>query len=221
MYKINIFEGEQYGYLTVLARTENAKNGHSRWICKCRCGKETVVLSYHLKSGKIKSCGCWWQERKHEYRKTHGHSNDRIYNIWLAMKNRCYAKSFYRFSDYGGRGIKVCEEWKNNFEAFYNWAMKNGYADNLTIDRIDVNGNYEPSNCRWVTMEVQNLNKRNSHLITYKGITKTMTEWAREVGLPPCVVQYRLNKAKWSVEKALTEPIRNTKFGSSYGSEKN
>ena len=209
MYKINIFEGEQYGYLTVIARAENAKNGHSRWVCKCRCGKETVVLSTHLKSGRIKSCGCWWQERKHEYRKIHGFTKkERLYNIWQAMKNRCYTKSHWQYQNYGGRGIVVCEEWKSNYLNFRNWALENGYEDNLTIDRIDVNGNYEPNNCRWATMAEQNLNKRNSHLITYKGITKTMTEWAWEVGLPPCVVQYRLNKAKWSVEKALPEPIK-------------
>lgn len=211
MWKINIKEGEQFGYLTVIARAENAGNGHSRWLCRCKCGKETTVVSSHLKSGKIKSCGCWWQERKHEYRKTHSHSNERIYHIWKAMKQRCYSENSSRYADYGGRGIRICAEWKDNFESFYSWAINNGYNDNMTIDRIDNNGNYSPSNCRWISKAEQNLNKRNSHLITYKGETKTMTEWARKMHLPPSVVQYRLNKAKWSVEKTLTTPNRGKK----------
>lgn len=213
MYKINIFEGEQYGYLTVIARAENAKNGHSRWVCKCRCGKETVVLSTHLKSGRIKSCGCWWQERKHEYRKIHGFTKkERLYNIWQAMKNRCYTKSHWQYQNYGGRGIIVCEEWKSNYLSFRNWALENGYADNLTIDRIDVNGNYEPNNCRWVSMYEQTRNQRTNRFLTYKGKTQIMKDWAKEMDLSYTVLGWRIRNG-WSVEKALTTPIKNKDGG--------
>lgn len=169
--------GQQYGRLTVIKRAENIGKNVA-WLCKCECGKEKAVLGSHLKSGATQSCGCLLKEHTKSLTKpTHGMSESRLYNIYAAMKQRCYNQGIKSFKDYGGRGIEVCEEWRNSFEAFYEWAMANGYADNLTLDRIDVNGNYEPTNCRWATRKEQNNNKRNNCKITYKDETHTLAEW--------------------------------------------
>lgn len=164
--------GRKFGRLTAIEKV-GKQNGHITWRCKCDCGNEAVVQGTALKNGYTQSCGCLWKEAVSEYRHgdrrrkavgkahtTHGMSNKRIYRIWQAMRNRCGNPNKPDYKYYGGRGISVCEEWKNSFEPFYKWAMSNGYNDTLTIDRIDVNGNYEPNNCRWVTMAEQNKNKR-------------------------------------------------------------
>ena len=124
------------------------------------------------------------------------------------MIGRCYIKSFKGYGNYGGRGITVCEEWRNSFEAFYDWAMSNGYADNLTIDRKDNNGNYCSENCRWITNKEQQNNKRNNRLITYKGKTQTMQQWADELGIDSRMIYNRIECLHWSVEKALSTPIK-------------
>lgn len=113
----------------------------------------------------------------------HGKSSTRLYRTWTRMKTRCYNKKFQHYKSYGGRGIKVCDEWLHDFMAFYNWAVSHGYNDNLTIDRIDVNGDYEPNNCRWLTNEEQQNNKRNNIHLTYKGKTQTISQWANELGI--------------------------------------
>lgn len=121
----------------------------------------------------------------------HGKYNTRLYRIWSRMKTRCYNKKYEHFKHYGGRGIKVCDEWLNDFMSFYDWSMSNGYKDNLTIDRIDVNGNYEPSNCRWLTNEEQQNNKRRNIRLTYNGKTQTITQWARELGIKRELIERR------------------------------
>lgn len=135
--------------------------------------------------------------------KIHGHKNDRLYNIWARMKQRCENPKLYGYKDYGGRGITVCAEW-HEFTPFYDWAMTHGYKENLTIDRIDLNGNYEPSNCRWVTMKVQANNKRRNHLITLNGETHTISEWARITGINKSTIRNRIVLYGWNIEKALT-----------------
>lgn len=129
--------------------------------------------------------------------------NKRLYSIWHNMKSRCYYRKSEKYKDYGGRGIIVCDEWRNNFQAFYDWAMSHGYADDLTIDRKDVNGNYEPSNCRWVTQKEQHNNTRKNHYITYNGETKTAAEWARQYGIHRCVLNNRIRRG-WNFEKAIS-----------------
>ena len=135
----------------------------------------------------------------------HGMTKTRLHNIWVSMKERCNVPSVNCYKYYGGRGIKVCEEWKHSFESFRDWALANGYTDTLTIDRIDVNGNYEPSNCRWITLKEQGSNKTNNHFITYNGVTKTLQQWADEIGIHHVTLLERIER--WgSVEEALTIP---------------
>lgn len=126
----------------------------------------------------------------------------RIYSIWHNMKSRCYYNKSDKYKYYGGRGITVCDEWRDSFKAFYAWAMANGYRDDLTIDRIDVDGNYEPSNCRWIDMLAQNNNTSKNHYITHNGETKTAAEWARQYGINRSLFTTRIRRG-WSFEKAI------------------
>ncbi|MBO7171268.1 MAG: hypothetical protein J6W28_08845, partial [Clostridia bacterium] len=125
-------------------------------------------------------------------RLTHGQTHTRLHHIWHGIKQRCLNPKSYIYKNYGGRGITVCDEWRDSFEVFYGWAMANGYADDLTIDRIDVNGNYEPLNCRWATSKEQGNNRRTNHLLTYKGQTRTTQEWADIKGLSRECIRWRL-----------------------------
>ena len=126
----------------------------------------------------------------------------RIYSIWHNMKNRCYYKKCEKYKYYGGRGITVCDEWKNNFKKFHDWAINNGYKDNLSIDRIDCSLNYCPENCRWVDMEMQNNNTSKNHYIYYNGETKTASEWAKKFNIHRCVFNNRIRRG-WSFEEAI------------------
>ena len=136
----------------------------------------------------------------------HKMSNTRIHRIWRMMKHRCNCTTYDSYKHYGGRGIKVCEEWQSSFQNFYEWAVANGYSDNLTIDRKDANGNYEPSNCRWVSMTDQANNRRNNHLVTLNGCTKTLAEWAEAYGIKRDTISHRLIRG-WSIERAITTPV--------------
>lgn len=169
------------------------------WLCKCDCGNTTIVNSHNLVSGNTKSCGCYMKERIKKTNTIHGFTKSRLYSVYLGMKQRCYNKKSPAYKSYGGRGVKICDEWLSKatgFVAFKNWALKNGYTENLSIDRIDVNGNYEPSNCRWTNELVQANNKRTNRFIIYKGERKTMAEWSRIFGISYSAIQYRLSKHK-------------------------
>lgn len=153
--------GNRYGRLVVISRDAPKKGYHgAMWRCRCDCGNETIVNSQNLKSGNTTSCGCYGIERRTSATTKHHCSRTRLYRIWKAMKTRCYNNKFPGFRYYGLRGIKVCSEWLMDFGSFMAWAMANGYQENLTIDRINTNGDYCPDNCRWATMEEQNKNKR-------------------------------------------------------------
>lgn len=212
--------GLKFERLTVIERVENDKRGAARWRCKCICGGETITSSAHLKSGHTKSCGCYSKEvaknkaYKNEYFYKHGlFSNKdyvRISHILNTMKKRCYNPNSSNYKNYGGRGITVYEKWRekeNGLLNFYKWAMDNGYEENLTIDRIDVNGNYEPNNCRWATAKEQANNKTNNRFITYNGETYTVTQWAEKINIKPRVLLDRIRR-NWSVERAFNQPVR-------------
>lgn len=143
-----------------------------------------------------------------KFREEHGMTGTRIHNIWRGMKIRCYDKNRKDFSRYGGRGIRMCPEWRKSFLAFYEWSCKNGYQNNLTIDRIDVNDDYEPANCRWVTVQQQENNRSNNKIIVFNGQAKTQAEWAKSIGLTSKALWDRLERYKWPLERALTQPKR-------------
>lgn len=195
--------GQKFGKWTVIKRVD-LDSKRVKFLCRCECGNESVVIGTTLSSGQSTKCRkCGYATSKHG---THKKSNTRLYCIWGNMNRRCTRRTAAGYEYYGERGIKVCSEWKTNFLNFYNWAMNNGYQDNLTIDRIDVNGNYEPLNCRWITKAEQNINKRNNHKITFNGETKTIKEWSNKTGISANNILCRI-RSGWSLERALTEPI--------------
>lgn len=153
--------GKKFGKLLVLKRNGSDSGGHAMWLCLCDCGQHTVVRGSHLRDNSTLSCGCETGSKpKYKYSSSCRNTyTRRIYNIWSGMRKRCENVSCKDYKYYGGRGIIICETWKD-FDSFCEWALNNGYKDNLTIDRIDFNGNYEPSNCRWTTMDIQLKNKR-------------------------------------------------------------
>lgn len=205
----NDLVGQKLERLFVMDRY--TKNGRGYYKCKCDCGNIVMARADGLKSGRIKSCGCYNIDRAKtgNNRRTHGKHNTRLYRIWQAMYARCYIRTTPAYKNYGGRGITICTEWLKDFQAFYDWAMQSGYNDNLTIDRVNVNGNYEPFNCRWITKEEQARNTRANHYITYNGETHTLGEWASIVGIDRRVIGWRL-KHNWTIERALTTKVKTT-----------
>lgn len=195
---------QKYGKLTIIGidHQKTYSNGYTVDFvkCKCDCGNEKVINYNNIKRGLVNSCGCIT-------RTANGLSKTRLYQIYRHLINRCNYKKDINYKNYGGRGITVCQDWQDDFMIFYNWALENGYQDNLTIDRIDVNGNYEPTNCRWVTMKIQQNNRSNNRILEYKGQKKTITEWANYCGLSYRNLYYRLNNG-YTIEQAIEKPKR-------------
>lgn len=177
------------------------------WWCVCDCGKEKSVWSHSLLCGSTRSCGCLQKEVAISRNFKHGRSNTRLCRIFQCMKTRCYNKNFPEYKSYGGKGIRICDEWLNDQAKFYEWAEANGYDDSLTIDRIDVCGDYEPDNCRWVDRFVQANNKSTNIRLDFRGETHTMAEWARIMQIPYQTLKCRITKYGWSVDKALETPV--------------
>ena len=186
--------GKRFNRLTVLESAGRTWQGKDLWRCRCDCGNETVVVGYNLKSGHTKTCGCLQGEVLSKINTTHGHTGDRIYNIWRYMKDRCNNPNSDCYENYGGRGISVCIDWENNFQEFYDWSMQNGYRDDLSIDRINYNEGYSPENCRWATNLEQANNKRSNRYITYANVTHTQAEWARIFNMSQHVLRHRLDR---------------------------
>lgn len=175
MGKYKDLRGKKYCHLTVVGDKPKIENAKTYWLCKCECGNEKYINAGRLNSGNVKSCGCIKNSRNSGHHKT---QHKRLIKILNSMKQRCYNPNDTRYKNYGARGIKICDEWLKDSKKFYGWAECNGYKDNLSIDRIDVNGNYEPNNCRWVTFKEQANNKRVNHLVTIRGKTRTIAQWA-------------------------------------------
>lgn len=210
--------GRRFGRLIVLERTDShiKKNGDKQtaFLCRCDCGNVRKVLAYNLKNGHTLSCGCLSFEHRTKARTKHGETGTRLYRIWHHMKERCNDNKNARFTDYGGRGIKVCNEWQCSYETFREWATSNGYTDMLTLDRKNNNDGYCPENCRWVTAKEQANNTRKNRLITYKNITHTLAEWSDIVKIKPSTIANRINSG-WTIEDALFKPLRGEKNATS------
>lgn len=208
MTKLKDLTGQHFGRLTVVERAENIGK-KTAWLCLCECGKTVIVSGSNLHDGQVRSCGCLWTEvvpaHNREINLRHGESHTKLHKTWVNMRYRCNNPNCKSYKDYGGRGITICEEW-SSYEVFREWALKNGFAVGLSMDRIDVNGNYEPSNCRWVSDKVQNNNTRKNHYLTFRGETHTIQEWSEITGIKWTTIKYRIDKG-WSVEKILTKEV--------------
>lgn len=211
--------GRRFGNLMVLG--EERSGEHKYWKCRCDCGNIKIASTSYLLNGTAKSCG---HERCNPYRKDTPRNkspltasgkrklcyleHQRILQIRRSMIQRCECENNENYKWYGGKEIKICEEWRNDPLKFYDWAIESGYAENLTIDRIDPNGDYFPENCRWVTMKVQNRNKTNSILIEYNGDKKTLSEWCEILNLPRATIRHRIYKMNMDIKEAFTIPIK-------------
>lgn len=207
--------GERFGRLLVIKEAEEkvVHGQQKRWICLCDCGNTTTVKGSNLRNGHTKSCGCLAAELSSQRAKNnikHGGCYERLYSIWRGMKHRCSNPNAIHFECYGGRGISVCDEWED-YSQFKEWAINNGYQDDLTIDRINVDGDYCPENCRWATRQEQAINRRTTLQITFNNETKTLHEWSQITGISKKLLWTRLFESNWSVEKALTTPVMTEK----------
>ena len=197
--------GTVHNRLTVLD-VHMSKTGHTRWLCRCECGTTKDISAKHVVSAKTRSCGCLRADAG-KMKRTHFLTGNREYRAWAHAKSRCYNPNVPAFYRYGGRGVIMCERWKNSFEAFLEDMGK--CPDGLTLDRIDNNGNYEPGNCRWIDMKTQSENRRSTRWIEFQGVTRTMSEWARFLGVKREALAYRLDQG-WPTEKALFKPFTMT-----------
>lgn len=199
--------GQKFGRLTVVERAGNkvSSSGFSRpyWKCLCECGNEVVAAASNLKRGNVKSCGCLQNEYQHSHKVVqykHGMSNTRLFRVWWGMHQRCKNPKVAYYKNYGGRGISVCDEWQE-FGPFYEWAMANGFIESksgkeCSIDRIDSDGNYEPSNCRWVTNREQQKNKKTTKLYCFDGKSQLISEWAKEFGVTESMIRNQIWRGK-------------------------
>jgi len=182
------------------------------WECDCDCGNKKVIEGSAMKSGLTESCGCLNIElstqRINEHRTKHGFSNkERLYETWKNMKRRCYDKNNKRYENYGGKGVIVCSEWLSDYLNFREWALSNGYESNLTIDRMNVNGNYEPKNCRWATAKQQANNQTRNRILTHEGISRTMSEWAVHLNVTYSTINHRIQRG-WNMERIVNTPMK-------------
>lgn len=210
--------GKKYGKLTAV------KDLGTFWIsgvkrrkieCICDCGNVHVATISHLKLGQVKSCGCLSNgSRVKAIEKCTKHEliNHGLYKVWSSIQQRCYNPKHRSYKNYGGRGILMCEQWRENFYSFYQWAVANKWEQGKPIDRINNNGNYEPDNCRFVTIKENNRNKRKNINITFNGVTQCIAAWAADLNVDFKTLKYRLSNNQWSLEEALTTP-KNTKYG--------
>lgn len=194
--------GREFGRLKIIERSGSDKNGQAMWRCKCDCGNVTIVSGGHLRSGHTRSCGCLENDVRRAVHTTHGKRHTRLYRIWASMKGRCSNPNIKEYKWYGAKGVSVCREWMD-FQVFHDWAIENGYADNLTIDRIDGNGDYCPENCRWITNAAQQSNRSNNRHLTYCGETHTVKGWADKLGVEYFRFYKKLKKNNFDIGKVI------------------
>ena len=195
--------GQIFNGIEILREVEHSKDGARRWECKCHCGK-IFITTTTWRAKRNHSCGCKNKEIISQKNSTHGLSKTNLYNRYRKIKERCYKPCHKSYKDYGGRGIKMCNEWlgENGFVRFYDWAINNGYDKNLSLDRIDNNKGYSPDNCRWVDSKTQARNRRNNRFIEFNGSKKTIAEWSEIIGVHPDTIRNRLERGL-PIEKVL------------------
>lgn len=206
--------GQRFGRLIVICESEpyyppNSNKRHRMWLCQCDCGNVIKTDQGGLLNGGAKSCSCLRKENVGKNKNIYPYKH-KLNRVWVAMRQRCNNPKANEYKNYGGRGIKVCKEWddvQNGYDCFYEWAITNGYEEGLTIDRIDNNKGYSPDNCQWITHKEQQSNRSDNHFITYNGLTKTVSQWAEDLGIKRDVIFSRL-KYGWSEERALMTPVK-------------
>lgn len=216
--------GKTFGRLTVIKDSgERATNGSILWECKCSCGKTSLVRGSELTGGRTKSCGCYSTDvlkkvaTKHGLSKVNG-KHTKLFRAWASMKQRCYNKNHASYKDYGGRGIDVCTEWREDFEAFHDWSIANGFSDDLSIDRIDNDKGYSPDNCRWVDAKTQIRNRRNTVTYNWNGSEYTLAELGELTGINKMTIKSRLNSGA-TLEEALDLKVNTSVLTMSYKGE--
>jgi hypothetical protein len=202
---LHISIGEKYNRLTVVAEAEN-KHSNRYIFCKCDCGRYKTIALSQLLNGNTKSCGCLKKELRIKQNIIHGLAKHPLYRVWSSMKRRCFNSNDESYKNYGARGIVVCSKWMV-FKEFYIWAINNGYARGLTIERVDNDGNYDPSNCKLVPLKEQSKNRRSNHWIKHNGETKIMSQWAIDLNINYGTLKDRLHRG-WTIKKALETPIK-------------
>lgn len=198
--------GDIYGQLTIIG-DKGIVNGNRHVQVRCDCGNESETRLAYLRSGNKKSCGCMWRKVIKERNTKHGDSNSLLYRVYSGMKERCFSKNHKSYRNYGGRGITVCEEWKDSYDSFKDWALSNGYKEKLTLDRVDNNGNYSPENCRWTTYSEQNRNTRTTVKITVDGETKSLSDWCEINGINYNTAHTRIARG-WNPAEAVSKKPR-------------
>ena len=207
--------GQRFGRLVVLRRNGSDKDSKPVWECRCDCGAITNVRGYVLKRKKrpTRSCGCLAREtatttmkRRIKHGQSRRNKHTQLYRRWITIKQRCYDKSHMSYKNYGGRGVRMCEKWRDDFEAFAAY-IGDPPEKGATIDRLDVDKNYEPGNIKWATRKEQANNRRNNNVLSFNGIEMTVTQWAEELNILPVTLFSRI-RLDWDVERILTTPVK-------------
>lgn len=205
--KLEIKPGEKFGKWTIIEEIAPkiiSNKPRRMFRCQCECGNTGEVQLSCLRNGHSTSCGCEQKKRASETQTKHGLAEKHpLYCTWKNMKKRCNNPNASEYESYGDRGISVCSEWLKDFKSFYDWSINNGWSRELTIDRIDTNGNYCPENCRWSTVEIQMNNMTKNHYVEYNGETFTLSTLAKHLNIPYNIVRYRLSNCKWNVEQLI------------------
>ena len=203
MSKLIDLTGQKFNRLTVIKRAKSNRHGDTMWLCLCECGNTHTVWMKSLRNGGVKSCGCLGNEKRKTNCKTHGGANSSEYRVWQGIKDRCHNINSWSYKDYGGRGIAVCDRWRNSFVNFLEDIGERPSAE-YTIERTNNNLGYNKENCKWATIAEQANNKRSNVVIDYDGRIQTLAQWCRELSLPYDKIYQRIQASGWSAEKAFT-----------------